>query len=356
MHGKLIRRAITVRRTAVLCFSLLFFPTLVTAKPVMVVPTGLANDAVVIDLEQDRVTDRVPELENAHGLASNANSDYLVAGSMASGGNGSGKRPVAVGEAEHAAHHAGEGKGAAGAPASHVAIIDSQTHRVVRRIGVRGLTHHTAVSSDGKVAVAVHSGAGGISVIDLAAMAVQKELQTGRSPNYAVFSRSGERLYVSNALSGTVSEIDTAGWQIIREIAVGRQPEHMVFSNGRLYVANVGDGQVAVVDLKQGKVVARHEIGRKPHGLDVSDDGRWLFAASKGDGKVVRIDLRDGGRQVLDLQPTPYHLEYVDEVGKLYVSSRKAPKIWVIDPQTLTVRGEIGIGAGVAHQMVVLGR
>jgi YVTN family beta-propeller protein len=60
-----------------------------------------------------------------------------------------------------------------------------------------------------------------------------------------------------------------------------------------------------------------------------------------------------GEMKTVALQPAPYHVAYAGDLNKLYVSSRKAPKIWVIDPKTLKVSSEIDIGRGVAHQMVI---
>ena len=327
----------------------------------MYVPTGVANDLVIIDLNTDQIVGRIPELENAHGLAASPNSDYLVAGSMQLVPTGAAKgaaKPSAVSEADHAAHHAAGSKESAVASPSHVSIVHPEHGHVMRRIAVRGITHHTAVAPNGKFAVAVHSGAGGISVIDMTAMSVAQEVPTGRAPNYAVFNSSGTRVYISNAFSGTISEIDAGTWKVKREIAVGKEPEHMVLSQDdkTLFVANVGDGQAAAVDVKTGKVSKRYTVGRSPHGIDASNDGRWLFVTSKGDGKLRRFDLQSGAEQVIDLGPAPYHLEYVDAVNKLYVSSHKSPKIWIFDPESMTARGEISIGKGVAHQMVVLDR
>ena len=72
-----------------------------------------------------------------------------------------------------------------------------------------------------------------------------------------------------------------------------------------------------------------------------------------GDGKLNRIDLTNNEIKSIDLQPAPYHLEYVDKVRKVYVSSRKEPKIWVLNPATLALEKTIDIGKGVAHQMVI---
>ena len=326
----------------------------------MYVPTGETNNVVIIDLQRDTIIGRIAELENAHGLAASPNSDFLVAGSMLQQESGEARRaakPANVGEAEHQAHHPADDSAQTPTTSpSYVSIIHPEHGRVLRRIAVRALTHHMAVSPDGKIAVAVHSGAGGISVIDLDKMNVVTAVQTGAGPNYAVFSRDGKRLYISNARPGTVSEIDTRAWSVKREFAVGKEPEHIVLNadGTRLFSTNVAEGTVAEVELKSGTVVKRYAVGAQPHGIDVSADGRWLFVSSKGDNKLVRIDLSNDEQRVLDLQPAPYHLDYVDSVGKLYVSSRMAPRIWVVGAQAMTIRGEIDLGQGVAHQMVIL--
>jgi len=336
----------------------LLFPLISNAQPLLYVPTGNTNDVVIIDINTDKIVGRIAELENAHGLSSSHQTEYLVAGSMQAPDTKKGKaaKPAQMSEAEHAAHHAGAGeKAGASSTQSYVSIIHAKRKHVMRRIAVRALTHHTAVSADGKTAIAVHSGAGGISVIDLDKMAVVKTLQTGMWPNYAAFTSDGNFLYISNAGAGMVSEIDTRTWQITREIAVGKEPEHMVISadNKFLYVANKADGSVSVVDLAAGKATKTWSVGKKVHGIDLSDDGRWLFVASKGTDTLSRINLSNGKITTVDLPPAPYHVAFISGLNKLYVSSRKEPKIRVLNAQTLQVENEIDLGKGVAHQMVI---
>jgi len=332
-------------------------PLVSNAETLMYVPTGEANDLVVIDLKSNKVVQRIPELENAHGLASSPGSEYLIAGSMQPlGASGNATKPMAVSESEHAAHHAAGSKESAPSTPSYVSIVHPKHGHVMRRIAVRGLTHHTAVSPDGKYAVAVHPGSGGVSIIDLKSMSVVKEIATGRSANYGIFSNDGKHLYVSNAFSGTVSDIDSHSWTVNRSFNVGKEPEHLALSsdNAKLFIANVGEGAAVEIDLASGKVANHFSVGKEPHGIDVSKDGKWLFVSSKGEGKLVRIDLQSGKQSAIELKPAPYHLTYVDSLKKLYVSSRKEPKIWVIDPASLSVTSEIAIGKGVAHQMVLV--
>lgn len=333
-------------------------PVVLSAEPLMYVPSGSANDIVIIDLQSDTIIGHIEGLENAHGLSGSPNSDYLVAGSMMQGTTE--KKPSSqqhekTSEDQHEAHHGPDPEKKATSIQSFVSIVHLEHGHVMQRIAVHGLTHHTAVSPDGETAVAVHSDADSISVISLNSLQVVKTLQTGAWPNYAAFSPNGRWLYVSNARSGTISEINTKTWETEREINVGMEPEHFIVApdSTNLFVANVGEGTAGIVNLATGVTTKSYKTGAEPHGIDISQDGQWLFVSSKTEGKLSRIDLKDDSIVKIDLQPAPYHLEYVDRVEKLYVSSRKHPKIWVIDPKTLMVISIIDIAEGVAHQMVV---
>lgn len=79
--------------------------------------------------------------------------------------------------------------------------------------------------------------------------------------------------------------------------------------------------------------------------------GRCSSAAREN--KLIAIDLKSGETRSAPLGPAPYHLAVIAGTGKLYVSSRAEPKVWVVDQMTLAPRGTIAI-RGEGHQMVVL--
>lgn len=335
--------------------------TTVIAEPMLYVPTGKSNELLVIDPARDQVSVRIPELENARALAATPDGLYLVAGSMDSlkpQAAPAATKPQGVTADEHQAHHA-SAAGASVAGQSFLSVIDVRSGRVVRRIAVPGMTHHAAISPDGKVVLAVHTQLGEISITDLAKAEVIARLATGNTANFAVFSSNGQLAYVSNAGAGTVSEIDTRSWKKLRDITVGKGPEHLVWAakENTLYVANVFDATVMPIAMPAGTVGKAIAVGKSPHGIDVSNDGRWLFVSGKDDGSLTRIELASGAAERVTLAPEPYHVTYLKELNKLYVSSREAPKIWVVDPATLSVKSEIDIGVGaVGHQMVILDR
>lgn len=339
--------------------AVLMTPPALLAAPNVYIPLGTANEVLIVDAATDKAVGRIGEVINPHGLAITPNGKVLVAGSnqeTEAGQRGVPPKPADMSEEAHRRHHnlpaAGEVKPGVGM--SHVAVIDAQDRRVIRRVDVQGAAHHNLVTPDGRYAVSTHTTTGGISVIDLMSYKVVKTVATGPLPNYMAVTRDGKRIYVSNTGNNTISEIDTEHWIVTRNIPVGRAPGHIVLSvdETALYSNNVAAGTVSVVSLKQGKVTRTYTVGKSPHGIDLADDGKTLYVASKQDNKLVAINLADGKQRYIALSPAPYHVTAIRGMGKLYISSRKAPKIWVVDQSTLKILGEIPL-RGTGHQMAV---
>lgn len=325
------------------------------------VPLGSAGAVVVIDSMSDRIVGTIGGMADVHGLGGVAQGQYLVAGSYAEAAPEQAAppaKPEGVSEEEHAAHHPSAADRATKRPPraiSVVSVIRIEDQAVVRRVEVPGAVHHVAVAPDGRYAIATHPNDDGISVVDLATFAVSDIIRTGPLPNYVVFSADGNRAYVSNVGNGTVSEIDTKAWIVRRNMLAGSSPEHVVLSTDgqTLYVANVEAGAISVVSLARGEVVRTYAVGGEIHGLGLSDDGHTLFVSGKGENKLVAIDLATGASRSRALGPAPYHLAVIPGTGKLYVSSRAEPKIWVVNQQSLDAEGVIPI-RGEGHQMVVM--
>jgi len=344
-----------------LCLAVAAAASLAVASPaaanVVYIPLGPAGTILIVDANRDAAIGRIEGVPAVHGLAATPDGRFLIAGSYEerATGEASPPRPQAVGEEEHAAHHAkppADAKRAA-AVVSTVSIISTHDNAVVRRIDVPGAVHHVAASPDGRMAVVTHPNEGTVTAIDLRNYSIAT-IATGSLPNYAVFSPDGRRLFVSNAGNGTVSDINIDRWIVLRNMIVGKGPEHVVLSKdgSRLYVNNVDGGTVSVVATDQGEVVRTFPVGTTLHGIDLSDDGKTLFVAALGDNKLAAIDLASGNSREARLAPAPYHVAVVRGRGRIYVSSANEPIVWVVDPMALTVSGEIKIG-GKGHQMVL---
>lgn len=327
------------------------------AGEVAYVPLGSDNKLILVDIAKDKVIGEIKGLTNVHGLAGTPDGKFLIAGSY-EGRERDAKapaKPEGISADEHAAHHkpSTNQPGARSSEISTLTIIRTDDGSVVRRIDVPGVVHHVAASDDGRFAAVTHPAEDSISVVDLESYEVIANVPTGSFPNYAVFGPDSKTVYVSNAGNGTVSAVDTARWIVRWNAVVGTAPEHVVLSKdgATLYVNNVDDGTVSVLDTVGRKVVKTIPVGKILHGIDLSDDGKTLFVAARGDEKVMAIDLKTGQSRNLVLKPEPYHLATIRGAGKLYVTSAEAPKMWVVDQNTLTVTSEVPIG-GKGHQIV----
>jgi YVTN family beta-propeller protein len=308
----------------------------VVAAPTVYVPLGSGNQVIAVDAASGRIIASYPGVDNPHGLVATPDGEYLVAGSML-------ETPLPAGSPP-------------GAPNSKLFLVHPGRGHVMLTIPVSGWTHHQAITPDGRYVISTHPTRGGISVVDLQSNQVIKTIDTGPAPNYTAITRDGKRAYVTNSGNGGVSELDLATWRVTRTLEGGPAPEHVVLSADEktLYTLNPRAGTVSAVSTESGKVVGVHKIGANLHGLDLGDDGQTLFVSSITDNKLVALDLRNGAQRALALSPAPYHLNTIRGTGKVYVSSRSDPVIWVVDQKSLKLIGTIKLPAGEGHQMAVL--
>ena len=350
---------IRLNLAATLSIAALSAPSLALAGTVFI-PEGSANSILMVDIETGKTLDRLEGLEAIHGLGGAPGAKYLVAGSFTEIDRDKATataKPAGMSEDVHAAHHAKRDKAVLPEDAglSLVTILDAKTRQVVQRIEVPGAVHHTAMSPDGRLAVATHPAGDGISIIDLETLTYRGFVSTGPMPNYAVFAPEGGKAYVTNTGNGTLSEVDAENGYLTRNIRVGEGPEHLVLSaNGAVaFVADSDGGKAYRVDLNSGEVTGAYDIGGEVHGIGLSDREGVLFVAGKGTDRLVSIDLATGKQREAALSPKPYHLTTIPNSGKLMVSSRSKPKVWIVDQATLTAPGDLAI-PGEGHQMVAL--
>ncbi len=322
--------------SSAIIFVLMTTTSTVNAKPTVYIPLGSGNQVIEIDAATDKITKTFMDVENAHGLVATPDGEYLIAGSLK-------ETPAKKGPE-------------ADINTSKLFVIHPVHGHVMSTIPVVGWTHHQAITPDGRYILSTHGTRGYITVADLQTNAVVKTINTGAVPNYTLITKDGKFAYVSNSGNNTISEINLKTWEVSRSLESGPSPEHMTFSSdeSQIFVTNPRAGSVAVISRDNGKLLKSYEVGKSVHGLDIGDDGKTLFVSSKKDEKLVSIDTDSGDKRELALSPAPYHLNTIPGTGKVYVSSRSSPKIWVIDQNSLKITAEIKLPAGEGHQMAII--
>lgn len=286
---------------------------------------------------------------------------------------------------------------------SELAIVDPGTLQVLGRVKTGPIPHEVAVSADGKIAMATNYGAHQdgttLSVIDLDA---QKEIhrvelkdvvgphgekfgdlvgphgaeffrgkfyftaegskkiarydpatnrvdwthEIGQNRTHMlVIARDGKTIYTSNVNSDTVTAVEEANadgskWTNT-VIAVGKGPEGIDLSpDGKeVWAANSGDGTVSVIDTATKKVTATVNVGTKhSNRVKFTRDGKLVLISDLGSGDLVVMDARTRKEvKRLNLGSSTEGILMVPDGAKAFVAVSGDNKVAVVDLKTLEV-------------------
>ena len=293
--------------------------------------------------------------------------------------------------------------------ASELEIVNPETLQVVGKVGTGPVPHEVAVSDDGKIALVTnygeHQAGTTLSVIDLDA---QKEIQRVNLMNgigaqgekfgdllgphgveffdgefyftaeggkkiarynpstnavdwvheigqdrthMLVIARGGKTIYTSNVNSDTVTAVEASGdggtWTNT-VIAVGKGPEGIDISpDGKeVWAANSGDGTVSIIHTATKKVVATVDVGTKhSNRVKFTPDGKFALISDIGSGDLVVVEA--GTRKAVKRMKLGSSAEGIlmQPGGKrAFVAVSGDNKVDVVDLETLEVTGTIATG------------
>lgn len=196
------------------------------------------------------------------------------------------------------------------APFDVVPSADGKVAYVSNWGGRRPTDGERSADSSGTPALVDERGvasSGTISVLNLDARTLEREVPTGLHPSDLVLSGDGARLYVAESNADTVSVVDTATMSISGSILVrpdaalpfGSMPNALALDEraDRLYVANGGNNAVAVVALDDKGGLAQIDgfipAGWFPGSLALADE--HLFVGNvKGIGSRTKYPESTG--------------------------------------------------------------
>ncbi len=172
-----------------------------------------------------------------------------------------------------------------------VAIIDSETDKVVARVEVGSVPHQVAVSDALGKMVASNTKDDTISIIDLSSLKVVRTVQLGHTPEHMEIGPKGSTVAVGNIGEGTVSLVSLTQDKELSRVTGLHEPHNMTFSpdGSLLYVGNLGANFVSVIDVAEAKVVNELPVA----------DGQELAALGKGDAEhqgIINVTRTPDGR------------------------------------------------------------
>ncbi|MCC6928957.1 MAG: beta-propeller fold lactonase family protein [Gemmatimonadaceae bacterium] len=220
-------------------------------------------------------------------------------------------------------------------------IVDLATATIVRTFPTGDGPHEVAVSPDGATAVVTNYGNQGpgnsLTVLDLAGKAAPRTISLGdwRRPHGIVWLKDGRRVLVTSELGKALLVVDVAAGTVATAIPTEQNLSHMVAlapDERTAYTANIGSGSVSKVDLAAGKTVRVKVTGKGPEAIDVSPDGKEVWAADRNLDYLTILDAAT--MDSLGSLPTmrfPNRLKFTLDGKRALVSNAAAGTITVYD-------------------------
>jgi YVTN family beta-propeller protein len=251
-----------------------------------------------------------------------------------------------------------------------LSVIDSATHAVVATVPLGKRPRGIHASPDGKLIYVALSGspiagpgvdestlpppdkgADGIGVYDVAKGKLVKMLKAGSDPEEFDISADGKYLYVSNEDVAGVSILDLSTEKIVATLPTGEEPEGVEMSpDGKLVYATSEDaGEIYKIDTATQKVVNKLKVGRRPRTIAWMPDGKHVWVNAENDGTVVYVDVeKNAVVETITLGEAgvvkPMAVLLAKDASKLYVSTGRGKKLFILDTATRKVETSFEVG------------
>ena len=214
--------------------------------------------------------------------------------------------------------------------ASAIAVIDTQNHRIVRVLDTGPIPKTVAASPDSKWLAVAHWGDNTVGLIDIAGndpakfqrrhqIAIGKQLDLSKIINHdrdhgcgaclrgAVFTADSRYLIVGRMGGGGLAVIDVEAGRYLGTVwGMPPTPRHLVLSPDYewLYLSSSLSGSISRYRLADVVTAARNRqrtlkplqtarSGQATRTIDVSPDGKWIFAAVNRESKIAVLSAPD---------------------------------------------------------------
>ncbi|HEX8068821.1 MAG TPA: hypothetical protein VF546_02640 [Pyrinomonadaceae bacterium] len=178
---------------------------------------------------------------------------------------------------------------------NQVAVVDTTTWKVLADLDAGPNPQRLALQHDEKYLWVGNDGdaeAGGVTLLDVAALKPAARLRTGAGHHEIAFTNDDRYAFVTNQQDETLSVLDVPGRVKRRDLKVGARPAALAFSplSKAVYVLNEGDGAVVVVGGQRQEILARLSTTPGQAALRFSPDGRYGFVVNRTAGVVSIFD------------------------------------------------------------------
>lgn len=190
-----------------------------------------------------------------------------------------------------------------------------------------------------------------IGVFDVAQNKLVRSLKAGSDPENFDVSHDGKTIYVSNEDASGVSFVDVASGELTKTIKTGEEPEGVkITPDGKLvYSTAEEDGTISVIDPAAGTLVKTFKVGRRPRNIVFMPDQKIGYVNAENDGSIVMFDaVKNEMIKPIQLgtpgEIKPMYLLLSPDASKLYVSTGRGKKVFIVDTSTNQPVGSFEVG------------
>ena len=229
---------------------------------------------------------------------------------------------------------------------STLAIIDPTTMKVLGKVPTGDSPHEVVLSADGRTAFVANYGAqtpgSSISVIDTATLKEIRRFDVAPLMRPHGLQVIGGKLYFTAEVNRVIARYDPVANKIDWLMGTGQNGSHMVVGSGdqkRFYTANIFSDSVTAFEFANvppaGSKVTHIPIGKQPEAIDLSPDGKEIWAGLNAEGAIDVVDTTTNKfKEKVNIGGRPYRVRFTPD-GKYVVNSMIATKeLLIIDAAT----------------------
>ncbi len=230
---------------------------------------------------------------------------------------------------------------------STMAIIDPLSMKVISKVATGDSPHEVVLSADGKTAYVANYGAqtpgNSISVIDTTTGKELRRFDVSPLMRPHGLHMIGGKLYFTAETNRLIARYDPAANKIDWMMGTGQAGSHMVVGapdQRKFYTANIGSDSVTAFEWMnpaqpQAWRVTHVAIGKQPEAIDLSPDGKEVWAGLNAENAIDIVDTATNKfKEKVAIGGRPYRVKFTPD-GKLVVNSMVATKeLLIIDAAT----------------------
>jgi YVTN family beta-propeller protein len=258
---------------------------------------------------------------------------------------------------------------------SGITVLDAQKLTMVGQIELKdSAPRGLAVTPDGKLLLTANLKTGDVAVIDTATHKVLRRVPIGKNPEFLRILPDGSKAFVTyepsstggppkhgeeeedddDKVPGQVAVIDLKKWKVVASIVGAPETEGIEFSPDakRVAITNEGNDTVTVYALPSNKLVKTVDLrahGSRPRGIKVAPDGSHYVVTMENSDSLVVLDADFNFLRSVPTAKGPYGVAF-DKTGKnIVVAASRDGLVQVFDGASYAKLAEIPVGKRCWH-------